>query len=113
MRLPVRVFSTSTLLLGLLACNGGGGPSGGTSSEVPGGSASCSGSSPTWTSTPDYASVSACVTSALRGDTINVSSGSVEWTDTLILTQGVKLLGTGAANLTIRTSADTMIAILP
>lgn len=32
--------------------------------------AACSGSSPTWTSMPDRASVGTCVTSATAGDTI-------------------------------------------
>ena len=47
--------------------------------------AACTGSSPTWTTTPDYTSVAACVAGATAQDTINVSAGtgSATWTSTL------------------------------
>lgn len=58
----------------------------------------CTGSSPTWTTTPDRASVAACLTGASRNDTINVLSGSATWSSTLTVTRGVKLIGAGPAN---------------
>jgi len=42
--------------------------------------AQCTGSSPTWTSTPDQTSVARCFSNALAGDTINVSAGTATWT---------------------------------
>jgi len=76
--------------------------------------ATCTGSSPTWTSTPDYASVSSCVSSASRGDTVNVTAGggTETWGSTLSLTKGVKLIGPGRDSLEI-TSSTTFISILP
>lgn len=41
--------------------------------------ASCTGASPTWTTTIDSSSVQACINGAADGDTINVSSGSASW----------------------------------
>lgn len=39
----------------------------------------CTGSSPTWLSTPDETSVQDCANRARRGDTIQVESGSASW----------------------------------
>jgi hypothetical protein len=61
----------------------------------------CTGSSPTWTSTPDYASVSSCVSKASSGDTISVLSGSATWNATLLITKIVKLQGAGAGGTII------------
>lgn len=76
--------------------------------------AACSGSSPTWVSTPDYSSVSSCVSSASRGDTINVTAGdgTETWGSTLSLTKGVLLIGPGRDRLTV-TIASTGISIVP
>jgi hypothetical protein len=63
--------------------------------------AACTGSSPTWASTPDYASVSSCVTQAIDGDTINVSAGSATWTSTLTINKGINLIGAGMDSVTI------------
>lgn len=41
--------------------------------------AACTGGSPTWTTTPDSASVQTCLTSASSGDTVNISAGSATW----------------------------------
>jgi len=68
--------------------------------------AACTGSSPTWTCTPDYASVSSCVSKASVGDTINVSAGSVTWNSGLTITKGVKLIGAGASNTIITGGAS-------
>src|ERR1700733_8675458 len=54
--------------------------------------ASCTGSSPTWTSTIDQSSVSSCITNAASGDTINVQSGSATWSSvTIPSTKGITL----------------------
>lgn len=70
------------------------------------GEAACTGSSPTWTSTPDYASVNTCVSSAGRGDTINVTAGSATWSSALALTKGVSLIGAGRDSVTIIASGS-------
>jgi hypothetical protein len=68
----------------------------------------CTGSSPTWTSTPDSASITTCLNNASRNDTINVSAGSATWstgtlcpdgvtTAALCISKGVKLVGAGPA----------------
>lgn len=63
---------------------------------------SCTGSSPNWTSTPDFASVTSCLSSATRGtDTITVSAGSATWSSTLTVTKGVSLIASGTVTLTI------------
>ena len=56
--------------------------------------AGCTGSSPQWTSTADYASVNSCVQAAAPGDTITVT-GNATWTSTLAVTRGVRLVGSG------------------
>lgn len=75
-------------------------------------SAACTGSSPTWTSTPDLASVSSCVSSASRNDTINVLAGSATWASSLTLAKGVTLAGAGSGS-TLITSNTTMIVGAP
>lgn len=68
--------------------------------------AACSGSSPTWTTTPDYTSVSSCVSNAKSGDTINITAGSgaATWSGNLVITKGINLIGPGADKLTITSS---------
>ena len=66
--------------------------------------AACTGSSPTWTATPDYASVSSCVSQATTSDTVNVSAGSQTWTSTLTITKGINLIGAGIGNTVITNS---------
>lgn len=64
--------------------------------------AACTGSSPKWTSTADQTSVSACVNSAVSGDTITVTgSGTVTWSSPVSSTKAIKLIGPGRTNLTI------------
>ena len=64
--------------------------------------AECSGSSPTWTTTPDYASVSSCVSQASDGDTINILTGTETWSSTLSWTgKALKLIGAGVSNTII------------
>ena len=63
--------------------------------------AACTGSSPTWTTTPDYESVSSCVGQAIAGDTINVSAGTETWTDNLHITKAINIIGAGIGNTNI------------
>lgn len=71
--------------------------------------AACTGSSPAWTSTPDYASVNSCVGSATSGDTINVLAGSATWNSTLTITKGINLIGAGIGNTNITVGASFAI----
>jgi hypothetical protein len=58
--------------------------------------AACTGTSPTWTTTPDYASVNSCVSNALAGDTINfTSSGSATWSSTITISKALTINGNG------------------
>lgn len=76
--------------------------------------AACTGSSPTWTSTPDNTSIASCVSSASRGDTINVTAGdgTETWTAAITLTKGVSLLGPGRDALEV-TRAGNLVTITP
>ena len=56
--------------------------------------AACAKSGVEWTATADYESVSYCVSRASAGDTI-VVSGNATWTNTLVLTRGINLVGSG------------------
>jgi hypothetical protein len=60
----------------------------------------CTGASPTWNSTPDQASVTACIANASSGDVINVSAGSASWS-AITITKAIHLIGAGAANTVI------------
>jgi hypothetical protein len=57
--------------------------------------AACTGSSPSWSSTLDYTSVSECVSNANHGDTITVASGTETWSSTLTITKDISLIGGG------------------
>jgi hypothetical protein len=71
--------------------------------------ASCSGSSPTWTSTPDQASLASCVSKATNGDTINVSAGSVSWSGRIsIANEALKIIGAGAGQTNINSGGFTL-----
>jgi len=74
--------------------------------------AACTGSSPTWTTSPDYASVSSCVSSASTGDTINVSAGSATWNSSLTIAKGVNLIGAGIDATTITGNVNDANAFL-
>ena len=70
--------------------------------------AQCTGSSPTWTSTPDQASVSACVSKASAGDTINVSAGTVTWSTAGIATsKAISIIGAGPGSTVINDAIPT------
>ena len=50
----------------------------------------------TWTTTPDYASVSTCIAKASAGDTINfTSSGSATWSSTITVSKALTINGNG------------------
>ena len=57
--------------------------------------ATCTGASPTWTSTPDQASVSQCVANAQAGDTINVTAGSATWAVSVTVSKDLAIIGNG------------------
>lgn len=66
--------------------------------------ASCTGSSPTWSSTPDQSSVQTCVNNAANGDTINVSAGSATWSSFGWSGKNINLIGAGASSVNITMS---------
>jgi hypothetical protein len=63
--------------------------------------AACTGSSPNWSATPDFASVNSCVSNAVTGDTVTVSAGSATWTSTLKINKAIVLRGAGINQTTI------------
>jgi hypothetical protein len=70
--------------------------------------AQCTGSSPTWTSTPDQASLSACVSKAVAGDTINVSAGTATWSTAGIATsKAISIVGAGPGSTVINDAIPT------
>lgn len=69
----------------------------------------CTGSSPNWSTTADYASVSSCVSKAAPGDVITVS-GNAAWTSTLEVTRGIRLIGSGNP---VITGSQTLIYWTP
>jgi hypothetical protein len=64
-------------------------------------SAAYTGSSPTWTTTPDYDSVSGCISKATAGDTINVAQGTETWNSQLVINKGIYLIGAGIGKTVI------------
>jgi hypothetical protein len=65
--------------------------------------ATCTGSSPNWTSTADYNSVNTCVENASAGDTINIS-GNATWSSTLTINKSINLIGSGVGSTRITKS---------
>lgn len=61
--------------------------------------AACTGSTPNWASTADYPSVNSSVSGASAGDTITVT-GNATCTNTLTITRGVNLIGSGSPVIT-------------
>jgi len=71
--------------------------------------AACTGANPTWTSTPDQASVATCVTNAANGATIDVAGGSATWTSNIqISNKALTIIGAGAGNTVIANNAFTL-----
>lgn len=99
-------LSLLCLCLFLLSCGGGGDEAGGALPVNPGYTPSCTGASPVWTATPDYASVSSCVNQASPGDTINVTAGRATWSQTLEMGNKIaSLIGNGIDNTLISTNS--------
>ena len=63
--------------------------------------AGCTGSSPTWASTPDRASINSCIGNARIGDTINISAGTVASGTIMSISKGITITGAGIGNTTI------------
>jgi len=75
----------------------------------PSAEAACTGSNPSWTSTPDRASVSSCVSQAASGSTIQVTSGSATWSGTIaIANKALTVIGSGAASTVITDGGFTL-----
>ena len=75
------------------------------------GYAACTGSSPTWTTTPDYTSVSSCVSQATAGDTVNVSAGTANWSNRLLIDKSLIVTGAGIGNTVITWTGGNSQAI--
>jgi hypothetical protein len=73
--------------------------------------AGCTGSSPTWTTTPDYTSVNTCVANAKTGDTINVSAGDGgTWTSVIQLgSKKLTIVGAGIDSTIIAGSSGSRV----
>src|SRR5262249_51804204 len=63
--------------------------------------AACTGSNPTWTSTPDQASVAQCIANAATGATVNVSAGSATWSSDINISKSITVAGAGIGNTVI------------
>lgn len=89
----------------LAASCGSGGSSGSNVATPPNATtATCTGSSPTWTSTADRTSVASCVSSAVSGDTINVVAGSQTWASAIDITnKNLTITGAGVGSTVIAT----------
>jgi hypothetical protein len=70
--------------------------------------AACTGSNPTWTSTPDQTSVASCISQAAVGATINISAGSASWSG-LSINKAVHLRGAGVSQTAITLSGVTSV----
>jgi parallel beta-helix repeat protein len=79
--------------------------------------AACAADGSNWNSTPDYSSVSSCISQADEGDTITVSAGdgSETWSSSLAITKGLYIIGPGESSLTITSSytGDYLITYNP
>jgi hypothetical protein len=69
---------------------------------TPRATASCTGSSPQWTASPDFSSVQTCVNNAVSGDTVSVSAGSATWSGRVQVTnKAINIIGAGTGNTVI------------
>ena len=73
--------------------------------------AACTGSSPTWTSTPDRTSVASCVSQATAGDTINISAGTETWSSGVTINKSLTLSGAGETLTHINNSSTYIFYI--
>ncbi len=86
-------------------------PAAGACELAPAGDVGCTGASPTWTTSVDYASVADCVARASAGDTIRIRPGSATWSETLLLDRPLTLLGAGPSATQI-VGADTTVIVV-
>ena len=69
--------------------------------------ATCIGATPTWHSTPDRDSLATCVTNAISGDRIIVSSGTATWDSAVIWnSKNLTLIGAGIDRTIIISNAE-------
>jgi hypothetical protein len=73
--------------------------------------AACTGASPSWTSTPDYSSLSSCVTQAKDGDTIRVSSGTVTYSQGITIAKPLSIIGAGPSATVINAAGAVVFTI--
>ena len=73
--------------------------------------AGCVANGANWISTPDYASVSQCVSNADAGDTITVSAGSATWSTQLSISKRITLQGNGIGKTVISAGTSGMSMI--
>lgn len=68
--------------------------------------ATCTGSSPTWTSAScSLSDVSACLSAASAGDTVNVPAGSCTWSSTITISKSLYLIAAGTTQTNIACGA--------
>jgi len=60
-----------------------------------------------------YTDVSNAINSANIGDTVRVPAGTCTWSNSLLITKGIKLMGAGIGNTTIRRGAANIIVYVP
>jgi MYXO-CTERM domain-containing protein len=67
------------------------------------GRAACSGASPDWITTPDFASFQQCVSGASSGDTVHVVAGSATWSggQSVTISDSLHIDGAGSSATTI------------
>lgn len=100
------------ICLFLTSCGGGGSdaPSSGftpSPSPPPGQTPSCTGASPNWSATPDYQSVSDCVSRASAGDTIWLVAGHATWSQALNLgAKRLSIIGAGMDETIIEAASN-------
>ncbi len=99
------LLSLTCLSAFFLSCGGGCDSGGFVPASSPGFTPSCTGASPSWTSTPDYESVASCVSQASSGDTIHILAGRATWRERISLgAKQLSIVGAGIDETIIRTS---------
>ena len=73
--------------------------------------AACTGASPTWSSSVDRASLNSCVQQARDGDTINVASGTANYTSGITIDKPLTIMGAGPSATVINAQGATVITI--
>lgn len=73
--------------------------------------AACTGASPAWSSSVDQASLNSCVQQARDGDTINVASGTANYTSGITINKAMTIMGAGPVATVINSQGATAITI--